>query len=147
MEQGISLLTLGVVDLARARRFYDALGWSSSSDPESDVVFYQAGGTILALWDGARFAEDSGVADTDGSGGVTLARNVASAAAVDAVIAQAEAAGAHISRRSVETFWGGYSGVFVDPDGHPGKWPSTRAGHCAPTGRSTWAPERRPGAC
>ena len=147
MEQGISLLTLGVVDLARARRFYDALGWSSSSDPESDVVFYQAGGTILALWDGARFAEDSGVADTDGSGGVTLAHNVASAAAVDAVIAQAEAAGAHISRRSVETFWGGYSGVFVDPDGHPWEVAFNPRWTLRADGRSTWAPERRPGAC
>ena len=74
---------------------------------------------VLALWDRARLAEDSGVTDEGGWGGVTLAHNVRSPEEVDAVMAQAEAAGARIPRRAAETFWGGYSGVFLDPDGHP----------------------------
>ncbi|MBA2536576.1 MAG: VOC family protein [Actinobacteria bacterium] len=119
MEQRLSLVTLGVHDLGRARRFYEALGWATGAKPEDDVVFFQAGGTIVALWDRGNLAEDSGVNDTGGWGGVTLAHNVRSPAEVDAVIVEAEAAGAAIPRHGGETFWGGYSGVFVDPDGHP----------------------------
>ena len=119
MEQRVSLVTLGVSDLARARAFYEALGWSTGAEPGDDVVFFQSGGMILALWDRAKLAEDSGVADPGGWGGVTLAHNVRSPAEVDAVIAEAEAAGATIARHGAETFWGGYSGCFVDLDGHP----------------------------
>jgi len=119
MEQRVSLLTLGVSDLKRARVFYEALGWATGAAPEDDVVFFQAGGAVLALWDRERLAEDSGVTDGGGWGGVTLAHNVRSPAEVDEVMAQAEAAGAAIPRHAGETFWGGYSGVFVDPDGHP----------------------------
>jgi len=82
-------------------------------------VFFQAGGSIVALWDRAKLAEDSGVEDGGGWGGVTLAHNVNSPQEVDAVIAEARAAGATIARAGAETFWGGYSGVFIDPDGHP----------------------------
>jgi catechol 2,3-dioxygenase-like lactoylglutathione lyase family enzyme len=119
MEQRVSLVTLGVRDLRRSRDFYEALGWTTRAAPDDDVVFFQAGGTILALWDRARLAEDSGVEDGGGWGGVTLAHNVRSPDEVDGVIAEAEAAGARIPRHGAETFWGGYSGVFVDPDGHP----------------------------
>jgi catechol 2,3-dioxygenase-like lactoylglutathione lyase family enzyme len=119
MEQRLSLVTLGVSDLARAKRFYEALGWVTTTDPELDVVFFEAGGMVVALWDRESLAEDSGVADGGGWGGVTLAHNVRSPEEVDRVIAEAEAAGATIPRRGAETFWGGYSGVFVDPDGHP----------------------------
>jgi hypothetical protein len=119
MEQRISLITLGVADLARARDFYAALGWKQSGDPGLDVAFFQAGGMALALWDRAKLAEDSGVADGGGWGGVTLAYNVRSPAEVDAAIEEARAAGATIPRAGAETFWGGYSGVFIDPDGHP----------------------------
>jgi uncharacterized protein len=119
MEQRVSLVTLGVGDLARARAFYEALGWVTRADPGDDVVFFQAGGMIVALWDRARLAEDSGVDDAGGWGGVTLAYNCRSPEEVDAVIAEAEAAGARVPRHGAETFWGGYSGVFVDPDGHP----------------------------
>jgi uncharacterized protein len=119
MEQRLSLVTLGVEDLPRARAFYEALGWTTRARPGDDVVFFQAGGTVVALWDRARLAEDSGVEDGGGWGGVTLAHNVRSPADVDEIIAQADAAGARIARRGAETFWGGYSGVFVDPDGHP----------------------------
>ena len=119
MEQRLSLITLGVRDLARARAFYEALGWRTGADPGDDVVFFQAGCMIVALWDRARLAEDSGVDDGGGWGGVTLAYNVRSPDEADAVIAEARAAGATIPRAGAETFWGGYSGVFVDPDGHP----------------------------
>lgn len=118
MQQRISLITLGVRDPARARRFYEALGWSGES-PDGEVVFFQAGGMVVALWSREKLAQDSGVDDGDGWGGVTLAHNVASPGDVDTVLAEAEAAGATIARRGAVTSWGGYSGVFVDPDGHP----------------------------
>jgi uncharacterized protein len=119
MEQRLSLVTLGVSDLERAKRFYEALGWVTNTEPGLDVYFFQAGGMVVALWSRARLAEDSGVEDSGGWGGVTLAHNLRSPEEVDAVIAEAEAAGATIPRHGAETFWGGYSGVFVDPDGHP----------------------------
>jgi uncharacterized protein len=119
VKQRVSLITLGVADLGRARAFYEALGWRTGAAPEDDVVFFQAGEMVLALWDRARLAEDSGVVDGGGWGGATLALNLASPAEVDAAIEEARAAGAAIPREPAETFWGGYSGVFVDPDGHP----------------------------
>jgi catechol 2,3-dioxygenase-like lactoylglutathione lyase family enzyme len=119
VEQRLSLVTLGVADLARARAFYAALGWRASGDPDAGVAFFQIGGMVLALWSRASLAEDSGVEDSPGWGGVTLAHNVRSPAEVEAVIEEARAAGATITREPGETFWGGYSGVFVDPDGHP----------------------------
>ena len=119
MEQRLSLVTLGVRDLARARRFYEAMGWRTGAAPDDDVVFFQAGGMIVALWDRAELARDSAVEDGDGWGGVTLAYNVSSPEEVDAVIDEAQAAGARIGRQPGQTFWGGYSGVFVDPEGHP----------------------------
>ena len=119
MEQRLSLVTLGVADLVRARTFYESLGWVTRAGPDDDVVFFQTGGMIVALWGRGQLAEDSGVDDTGGWGGVTLALNVRSPAEVDAVIDEAHTAGARIARAGVETFWGGYSGVFVDPDGHP----------------------------
>jgi catechol 2,3-dioxygenase-like lactoylglutathione lyase family enzyme len=119
VEQRLSLVTLGVRDLARARAFYEALGWKTGAKPEDDVVFFQAGGMIVALWGRDQLAEDSGVEDAGGWGGVTFAYNVRSPEEVDEVIAEAERAGARIARQGGKTFWGGYSGVFVDPDGHP----------------------------
>ncbi len=119
VEQRLSLVTLGVGDLERARRFYEAIGWRTGAEPDDDVVFFQAGGMIVALWGRDKLAEDSGVEDPGGWGGVTLAHNVRSPGEVDVVIAETEAAGATIPRRPGETFWGGYSGVFIDPDGHP----------------------------
>jgi predicted lactoylglutathione lyase len=115
----MSLITLGVRDLSRARAFYEALGWKSGAAPADDVVFFQAGCMIVALWDRAKLAEDSAVTDGGGWGGVTPAYNTRSAEEVDEVIEEARAAGATIGREPAETFWGGYSGVFIDPDGHP----------------------------
>jgi catechol 2,3-dioxygenase-like lactoylglutathione lyase family enzyme len=119
MEQRVSLITLGVADVGRARSFYESLGWRTDAKPDDDVVFFQAGGMIVALWGREDLAEDSVVQDNGGWGGVTLAHNVRSPQEVDAVLSEAAAAGATIARPGAETFWGGYSGVFVDPDGHP----------------------------
>jgi uncharacterized protein len=119
VEQRLSLVTLGVADLARSRAFYEALGWTTRAEPDDDVVFFQAGGMIVALWGRDELAGDSGVQDEGGWGGVTLAHNVRSPQEVDAVLTEAGAAGATIARSGAATFWGGYSGVFVDPDGHP----------------------------
>ena len=118
MEQRLSLVTLGVAGLDRARSFYEALGWRTNAGPDDDVVFFQAGGTIVALWSRSELAEDSTVDDGGGWGGITLAHNVRSPADVDAVLAEAGRAGATIGRAGAPTFWGGYSGVFLDPDGH-----------------------------
>ncbi len=118
MEPRLSLVTLGVADLARARAFYEALGWRGEQ-PSDDVVFFQAGGMVVALWGREQLAEDSVVADPGGWGGVTLAHNVRSPEEVDAVLAEAERAGATIHRAGAATSWGGYSGVFHDLDGHP----------------------------
>src|SRR3954463_7639723 len=119
MEQRLSLITLGISDLERAQRFYEALGWKSGAAPDDDVVFFQVGGMIVGLWDREKLAEDSVVADNGGWGGVTLAYCTRSQGEVDQVIEQARAAGATIGRDPAETFWGGYSGIFIDPDGHP----------------------------
>ena len=118
VEQRVSLVTLGVRDLPRARRFYEALGWETRAAAEDDVVFFQAGGMVVALWDRAKLADDTVVSDGGGWGGVTLAHNVRTPAEVDRVLAEAEAAGATIPRAGASTFWGGYSGVFIDPEGH-----------------------------
>jgi catechol 2,3-dioxygenase-like lactoylglutathione lyase family enzyme len=118
VEQRVSLVTLGVRDLAQARAFYESLGWTTGARPEDDVVFFQAGGMVVSLWSRAQLAEDSGVEDSGGWGGVTLAHNVRSPEEVDAVMREAEAAGATITRAAAPTFWGGYSGAFTDPDGH-----------------------------
>jgi len=119
MEQRVSLITLGVSDLARSQAFYEALGWTTGAEPGDDVVCFQAGGMILALWDRTRLAEDSGVADAGESGGFALAHNVAAPAEVDAIAEEVRAAGGTIKREPGETFWGGYSAAFTDPDGHP----------------------------
>jgi catechol 2,3-dioxygenase-like lactoylglutathione lyase family enzyme len=118
MEQRLSLVTLGVTDIGRARAFYEALGWTGES-PDGEVVFFQAGGMIVALWGRDKLAEDSAMSDGGGWGGVTLAYNARSPEEVDRVIAEAESAGATIGREGAPTFWGGYSAIFIDPDGHP----------------------------
>ncbi len=118
MDQRLSLITLGVADVGRARAFYEKLGWSGES-PDGDVVFFQVGGLVVALWGRDKLAEDSVVDDGGGWGGVTLALCVGSPGEVDAVLAEAADAGASIGRPGAATVWGGYSGIFVDPDGHP----------------------------
>jgi len=119
MAPRVSLVTIGVADLERSRRFYEALGWRSDSKPEDGVVFFQSGGMVFGLWSREELAKDSEVDDTGGWGGVTLACNFDSPAEVDAFLAKARGAGARIAREGGATFWGGYNGVFIDPDGHP----------------------------
>ncbi len=140
MEQRLSLITLGVGDVGRAQRFYEALGWAAGGgvDDESDhVVFFQMPGMIVALWGRGKLAADSVVEDNGGWGGVTLAHCLDSQEAVDAVLAEAEIAGATIGRRGAPTFWGGYSGIFIDPDGHPWEVAHNPAWAIQPDGSTT----------
>jgi len=118
MEQRVSLITLGVSDLARAKAFYEALGWRGQEVQET--VFFQAGGMAVVLWGRDKLAADSGIEDdgADGFGGVGLAQNVRSRGEVDAIVAAARDAGAAVTREPSETFYGGYAGIFRDPDGH-----------------------------
>lgn len=119
MEQRLSLVTLGVADLAQALRFYEALGWHRNNNDEN-VVFFQLPGMILGLWSRTALAEDAGVADDGkpGFSGVSLAYNCRTRDEVDAVLLEAQAAGATLLKPGAEAFWGGYTGYFSDPDGH-----------------------------
>jgi hypothetical protein len=118
VDQRVSIVTLGVDNLARARTFYERLGWHGHEVEET--VFFQAGGMALVLWGRDKLAEDAGIDDrgTDGFGGVVLAHNVRSRAEVDEVLSTAADAGATMTRTAGETFYGGYAGCFADPDGH-----------------------------
>ncbi|MET7862388.1 VOC family protein [Micromonospora taraxaci] len=118
MEQRISLVTLGVADVARAKAFYEQLGWRGQEVEET--VFIQVGGLALVLWGRDKLADDAGIADpgTDGFGGMALAQNVRSREEVDEVIATATKAGATVTKPARETFYGGYAGYFTDLDGH-----------------------------
>jgi catechol 2,3-dioxygenase-like lactoylglutathione lyase family enzyme len=109
MEQRISLVTLGVEDLARARSFYEALGWRSAQQPGDEIVFFQAGGMIFGLWTAL---------GGHGAPGIELAYNVRSPGEVDALLAEALRAGATIVRPAARADWGGYTGAFADPDGY-----------------------------
>ena len=142
MEQRMSMVTLGVADLGRARRFFcDGLGWSELQPDLTEIVFFQLPGLALALWPADELAKDAGLAPrTGGFGGITLAINMPSPAEVDAVMAEAESAGARILKRAAETFWGGYSGYFSDLDGHP--WEVAHNPFCtiAPDGGTVFKP-------
>jgi uncharacterized protein len=118
MKQRVTVITLGYRNYQRARDFYTAMGWEVRWT-DDDVIFFQAGPMILSVWDREKLAGDSGVEDSGGWGGVTLGYNVDSPEEVDEVLAQAKAAGGAVPRPGGKTFWGGYSGIFVDPEGHP----------------------------
>lgn len=120
MDQRISLVTLGVDDLSRAIDFYAALGWRPHArSVPGEVAFFQAGGSALALWGRAALAADAGIDhDAGGWGGVVLAHNVAAPAEVDDLLHTAASAGGTVVRPGAATSWGGYSGLFRDPDGH-----------------------------
>lgn len=122
MEPRISLITLGVRDLDRALRFYrDGLGWPlSSASVDGEVAFFRSTGAVLALYPRHLLAADAHLApDGTGFGGIALAQNVRERADVDAILAQAEAAGGSILKPAVTAEWGGYHGYFADPDGYP----------------------------
>jgi predicted lactoylglutathione lyase len=121
MEQRLSLVTLGVHDLAASTAFYERLGWQRSAANSNDAVtFFQLGGIILGLYGAEALADDMGIEYSDriGFSGVALAFNARSKDEVDAVLAEAEAAGAVLVKPAEDVFWGGYSGYFADPDGH-----------------------------
>lgn len=118
MEQRLSLVTLGVANIERSQRFYEALGWKRGNK-EAEVAFFQLNGMILGLWSRAALAADAKVKDGGATfSGVALAYNTRTKDEVDAVLKEAEAAGASILKPAEEVFWGGYSGYFADPDGH-----------------------------
>ena len=140
-DQRVSVITLGVADLARARAFYEGLGWATRAAPDDDVVFFQAGGMIVALWDRGRLAQDSGVEDPGGWGGITLAHNVGSPAEVDAVIGRptprAPPSPAPARRRSGAAT----PECSSIPTGIRGRSLTTRTGRCVTTARSSSRPE------
>jgi predicted lactoylglutathione lyase len=119
MEQRISMITLGVADVARSRKFYEGFGWQASGASNPDVAFLQAGGIALGLYGRTALAEDATVSP-EGSGfsGVAIAHNVRVRDEVDTILAEAEALGGRVLKAGKDTFWGGYSGYFADPDGH-----------------------------
>ena len=129
MEPRLSIVTLGVADVARSRQFYEALGFKASAASQPSITFFTAGGVILALYGRAALAEDAHIPDAptvaDGTAalspsfsGVTLAHNCRSEAEVDAVLQHAVTQGATLKKPAQKVFWGGYSGYFADPDGH-----------------------------
>ncbi|NOT71793.1 MAG: VOC family protein [Hyphomicrobium sp.] len=144
MQPRLSLVTLGVADVAASRAFYERLGFKASSDSNPNVTFFDAGGVALALFGRAALAHDASIENSEpGFSGVTLAHNVASEAEVDAVMLEAVAAGAQLTKPAAKTFWGGYSGYFADPDGHLWEiaynpfWPFDDAGRVILPGPAT----------
>ena len=120
MEPRISLVTLGVADIPRAKRFYEALGWAASGAGNEHVVFFQLGGMGFSLYGRDALAEDVCLPHGGtGFGGITLAHNVRTRGDVDRVLDEGRSAGGIILKPGQDVFWGGYSGYFADPDGHP----------------------------
>jgi predicted lactoylglutathione lyase len=117
VDQRLTFMTLGVADVDRARTFYESLGWSGES-PDGDIYLFQMNGMVLGLWNRQKLADDCCVQDSGGWGGVQLTHNVGSREEVDAIMGEAEAAGATIGRPAEVQPWGGYTGVFHDLDGH-----------------------------
>ena len=154
MEQRVTCVTLGVADLERSEAFYRALGWERAND-DAEVAFFQAGGMVLALWGRANLAEDGGVEDPGGWGGVTLSQNVRSPDEVDAIVAAAREAGATVGHEPGSTFWGGYAArVHRSGRAHVGDRAQpvlgarggrfrAAAGRQPVTRRATWANEPR----
>lgn len=119
LERRISIVTLGVQDVARSTEFYARWGWAKSSSSNDQVTFIQLKGTVLGLFSRSSLAEDAHVEDTPpGFSGVTLAYNVASEIGVDAVVKFVVSCGARLVKAPEKVFWGGYSGYVADPDGH-----------------------------
>jgi predicted lactoylglutathione lyase len=120
MSGHISLITLGVADVAKAASFYEQLGFvRSKTASQTAISFFKAGPVVLALFDRDALKHDGEAGDLwTGNGGIAIAQNVPSEAEVDAMMARAGAAGASILKQAAKTFWGGYDGYFADPDGH-----------------------------
>ena len=123
MEPRVSLITLAVRDLPKARAFYEKLGWRASGQSNDEVVFFRGHGIVLGLFGREALLDDAGIEEARDPGpeaftGVALAQNQPDRAGVDALMAEAKAAGARILQPAREVFWGGYSGYFSDPEGH-----------------------------
>ena len=120
MDQRVSLIALGVEDLARSKAFYEAMGWRGQQI--EGTVFFQAGGLAVVLWGRSKLAEDAGARDVHGGpghfAGVVVAHNVRSPEEVDEIVATAKRSGGQVTRTPRQTFYGGYAGYFADPDGH-----------------------------
>jgi predicted lactoylglutathione lyase len=118
LRQSVSLVTLGVSDYDRAKRFYEALGWTVAWEAQ-ETSFFQANGVVVVLWSREKLAADMGIPD-DGArwSGIALAHNVGSREEVHGIVELARGNGAEVTREPAETFYGGYAGVFRDPDGH-----------------------------
>lgn len=119
MHQRVSLITLGVADVARARAFYERLGWNASSASMDEIAFFQVGSLGLALYPKDNVAEDLALSGEPSPGGVTLSCNVETEALVDQFLDEAVAAGGRLMVPARKMPWGGYVGSFADPDGHP----------------------------
>jgi catechol 2,3-dioxygenase-like lactoylglutathione lyase family enzyme len=122
MDQRVTMITLGVRDLARAKAFYEALGWTARKDGGGQIVFFQLLGAVLGLYPRAALADDAALPDDAPNakfGGIAIAYNARDKAEVDRVLKEAVAAGGRLIKPAQDVFWGGYSGYFVDPDGHP----------------------------
>ena len=118
MRQSVSLVTLGVSDYERAKRFYQALGWSVTWEAE-ETSFFQANGIVVVLWSREKLAADMGIPDERARwSGIALAHNVGSREEVHEIVELARANGAEVTREPAETFYGGYAGAFRDLDGH-----------------------------
>jgi uncharacterized protein len=122
MEQRVSFITLGVIDLDRARAFYAALGWTPAKYGEgAGVVFFEIGpGLVLALYPREELARDAGLPDASPAAfsGVSLSYNTKTREEADAIMAEAERAGGRVLTPATEVFWGGYVGYFADTEGH-----------------------------
>lgn len=117
--QRVTLITLGVVDLAASRKFYKALGWTESPQSQESIAFFQINGMVLGLFGRAELAKDQGRQGTAlGTGAMSLAQNFTSEVEVDTAFAKALSCGAHALKAPEAVFWGGYSGYYSDPDGH-----------------------------
>jgi catechol 2,3-dioxygenase-like lactoylglutathione lyase family enzyme len=121
MEQRLTMVTLGVADMERSRRFYEALGWTASIEGGGQIVLFQLLGFVLGLYPRSALAEDAHVSGLEAPGfcGIALVYNARDKAEVDGVLKDAVAAGAKLLRPAQDVFWGGYSGYFADLDGHP----------------------------
>jgi catechol 2,3-dioxygenase-like lactoylglutathione lyase family enzyme len=128
MEQRISLVTLGVRNLPRARAFYEALGWGGAHQPDEEVCFFQAGGMVFGLWTAL---------GGHGAPGLELAHNVRSAEEVSAILLEAERAGGTVVRAAQLAFWGGTTGAFADPEGYVWEVAHNPAWTLAPDGAIT----------
>ena len=137
MEQRVSLITLGVRDLARARAFYEAMGWKCSSKEEG-VVAFDLHGSVLGLYPIEKLAEDIGVEPVSGFSGATLSYNVREKAEVAPVLVAAKAAGGTVLKEAHDIFWGGHIGYFSDPDGHVWEVAHNPFSTLGPNGEFQW---------